>query len=69
MAAHDRLYLENADYARTIDIDTLGVGTTEFDLSQERAMELFQSGRTAAERFLESWNYEEYVEKFRAGMR
>lgn len=69
MAAHDRLYLENADYARTIDIDTLGVGTTEFDLSKERAMELFQSGRTAAERFLESWNYEEYVENFRAGTR
>jgi NTE family protein len=69
MAAHDRLSLENADYARTIDIDTLGVGTTEFDLSNERAMELYQSGRTAAEGFLESWNYEEYLEKFRAGVR
>jgi len=28
------------------------VGTTEFDLSKERAMELFDSGRIAAEEFL-----------------
>ncbi len=38
---------------RTIGIDTLGVGTTEVDLSPERALELFDSGRAAAEKFLE----------------
>ncbi|MGH7620806.1 MAG: patatin-like phospholipase family protein, partial [Gemmatimonadaceae bacterium] len=32
MEAHDRLYLEKAEYARTIPIPTLGVGTTEFDI-------------------------------------
>ena len=32
MEAHDRLYVEQANYARTIAIPTLGVGTTEFDL-------------------------------------
>ncbi len=52
MAAHDRLYIEEHDFDRTIAIDTLGVGTTEFDLSEERAMGLFESGRTAAEKFL-----------------
>jgi NTE family protein len=52
MAAHDRLYIEESDFDRTIAIDTLGVGTTEFDLSEERAIGLFRSGRTAAEKFL-----------------
>jgi NTE family protein len=52
MAAHDRLYIEESDFDRTIAIDTLGVGTTEFDLSEERAIGLFDSGRTAAEEFL-----------------
>ncbi len=53
MAAHDRLYVEQHDFdRRTIGIDTLGVGTTEFDLSTERALALYESGRTAAEEFL-----------------
>ncbi|HEV8044333.1 MAG TPA: patatin-like phospholipase family protein, partial [Rubrobacter sp.] len=53
MAAHDRLYIEQNDFdQRTIGIDTLGVGTTEFDLSPERALALYDSGRTAAEDFL-----------------
>ncbi len=52
MAAHDRLYIEESDFERTIAIDTLGVRTTEFDLSEERAMKLFESGRAAAEKFL-----------------
>ena len=52
MAAHDRLYIEEHDFQRTIAINTLGVRTTEFDLSKERAMELFQSGRAAMEEFL-----------------
>lgn len=53
MAAHDRLYIEESEFSRTIAIDTLGVGTTEFDLSAQRALALFESGRTAAEEFLE----------------
>jgi NTE family protein len=55
MAAHDRLYIEEHEFDRTIAIDTLGVGTTEFDLSGERALELFESGRKAAEEFL-AWD-------------
>ncbi|HLM76807.1 MAG TPA: patatin-like phospholipase family protein [Rubrobacteraceae bacterium] len=68
MEAHDRLYIEEADFDRTITIDTLGVRTTEFDLSEARALELFESGRAAAEKFLdEHWNHEDYLETFRSG--
>ena len=64
MEAHDRMYVEQANYARTIPIPTLGVGTTEFDLSKERALELFDSGRRAAEKFLDNWDFEAYIAEF-----
>jgi NTE family protein len=67
MAAHDRLYVEQADFARTIAIPTLGVGTTEFDVSEERRRKLFESGQKAVHDFLESWDFEAYVEEFRQG--
>jgi NTE family protein len=67
MEAHDRLYVEKAQFARTIPIPTLGVGTTEFDLSRQRAQELYDSGRTAAQTFLESWDFPAYIAAFREG--
>jgi NTE family protein len=67
MEAHDRLYVEQANYARTIPIPTLGVGTTEFDLSPERALALFDSGRWAAEKFLKEWDFDAYIAEFRSG--
>ena len=45
MAAHDRIYLEKATYARTIPIPTLGIGTTEFGITPERVRMLHESGR------------------------
>src|SRR5918996_2951560 len=67
MAAHDRLYIEQADYARTIPIPTLGVGTTEFNLGPERALALYESGAAAAGQFLETWDFETYIREFRLG--
>ncbi len=67
MEAHDRLYVESADYARTVPIPTLGVGTTAFDLSRKRKQELYDSGRTSAEKFLETWDFDAYITAFRSG--
>ena len=67
MAAHDRLYLEKATYARTIAIPTLGVGTTEFDITPERARDLYDAGHKAASEFLATWDFDAYVEEFRRG--
>ncbi len=67
MEAHDRLYIEKAQFARTIPIPTLGVRTTEFDLPRSRAQELYDSGRTAAERFLANWDFDAYKTEFRSG--
>ena len=67
LEAHDRLYLEKADYARTITIPTLGVSTVNFDLAPERKDALFEEGRRAGERFLETWDFEGYKTEFRRG--
>jgi NTE family protein len=67
MEAHDRFYVEQANYARTIPIPTLGVKTTEFDIPDDKARQLFQSGQQAAEQFLASWDFDEYKQKFRSG--
>lgn len=64
--AHDRFYLERADYARTIPISSLGVRSTEFDLPRERVLALYEEGRAAATRFLAAWSFDDYVRQFRA---
>jgi NTE family protein len=67
MEAHDRLYVEKANFARTIAIPTLGVGTTEFDITPERVRALYESGFDAATAFLADWDFDAYIEQFRQG--
>ncbi len=55
MEAHDRFYIEQKKFENTIDIDTKGVGTTEFGLSDKRKSELYESGRQEAEKFLDKF--------------
>jgi NTE family protein len=63
----DRLYLENATFARMIPIPTLGVGTTEFEIYRDRVKALYDSGHAAASEFLDQWDFAAYIEEFRRG--
>ena len=67
LEARDRVYLDTADFARTIAVPSLGVRITDFDLPPERARTLYESGRAATEKFLESWSFEGYIAAFRRG--
>ncbi|HJU47349.1 MAG TPA: patatin-like phospholipase family protein, partial [Gaiellaceae bacterium] len=67
MEAHDRIYVAQATYARTIPIPTLGVSTTDFELTRERKLALYDAGREAAETFLSTWDFDAYVAEFRSG--
>lgn len=67
LEAHDRQHLDEADFVRTVAIPTLGVRTTQFDLSRAQALALYEAGRSAAERFLDSWDFEGYLCAFREG--
>ena len=63
--AHDKLYLEKADFVRTITISNLGIRATQFDLTRQQAEALYRQGRADAERFLDSWDFEAYKRQFR----
>ena len=65
MQAHDARYIKDAQFVRTIPIPTLGIGTTEFDITRERSEELYQSGRKAAEDFFKTWDFNKYISKYR----
>jgi len=65
MEAHDTRYIRDQHFVRTVAIPTLGVKTTEFDVTREKTEALYQSGRQAAETFLATWNFEEYVQRYR----
>lgn len=61
MEAHDERYIEKQNRFRTIKIPTLGVQTTQFDVSQETSLELFQAGLNAGIHFFDEWSFSEYL--------
>lgn len=65
MEAHDARYIQDSNFVRTVPIPTLGVQTTEFDLSSERREALYQSGVKAAEEFFAHWDFESYKRRYR----
>src|SRR5690349_19982815 len=53
---------------RTIMIDTLKVNATDFNsMDQKKKDALYASGVSAAEQFLQTWNFEEYIKQYRMG--
>jgi NTE family protein len=66
MDAHDKLHVENNDIVRTIGIPTLGIKTTEFEITPERTEKLYQSGVSAATDFFKTWNFKKYIQAHRA---
>ncbi|HEY8449172.1 MAG TPA: patatin-like phospholipase family protein [Bacillota bacterium] len=66
LEAHDARYIEDADFVRTIAVPSLGVATTDFDLTRQRAQELFEAGRTAAREFFDGWDFASYIEQYRS---
>ena len=59
---HDAIHTDRPEVrGRTIFIDTLGIDTTNFDITPEEQEALYRSGRTAAEKFLENWDFGAYA--------
>lgn len=64
---YDGMHIDNPDtLARTIFVDTFGINATDFDLSPSDADRLYESGRASAQRFVASWDFEEYLARFRS---
>lgn len=64
--AHDKMYIEAANFARTIAIPTLGTNGIDFNMPPEVVKALYQSGRDAATQFLASWDFQAYIAEFRS---
>ena len=67
LSAHDRLYMNDETFARTIAIPTHGIASTQFDLTQEQAQQLYESGKMAAATFFKTWDFEAYMATYKSG--
>ena len=67
MEAHDAYYLSNDKFVRTITIDSLGIGSTDFNLTPAQKEALYQSGVNAAKTFLDHWDFQKYIALYRSG--
>jgi NTE family protein len=56
LAVQDSQHLHSDDWHRTVYIDTLGVSTTDFGLSDSKKKALVASGKKAAESYLKWWS-------------
>jgi NTE family protein len=65
MEAHDKRYIEKAAVARTVFIKGIEIGITDFRLDFERKLQLIELGRTAAHRFLDDWDFTQYIKSYR----
>jgi NTE family protein len=72
--AKDKQYISNSkgDYQRTVSIPTTvtiddktkKIGATDFDISKAESEALFYNGVTAASKFLNAWNYEQWKRSY-----
>ncbi|RKP57187.1 patatin [Cohnella endophytica] len=56
LSAHDERYIEEHNLIRTIKIPTLGVSSTQFQLTPQLSKSLYESGLAAGEKFFRSWD-------------
>ena len=64
MEAHDERYIEEKNRFRTIKIPTFDVRVTDFDITPEQSMKLYDSGYRAANKYFDKWSHEQYVALF-----
>jgi NTE family protein len=63
---HDSIHIDRPEViVRTIFVDTFGISPVDFDLSDADRDRLFESGRTAARKFLSTWDFDDYRRRYR----
>lgn len=71
---YDHMHLDDPSaLVRTMFVDTFGVRATDFDIDVATRRKLYESGRSAAIRFLDggdgrpAWDFDRYVATYRSG--
>lgn len=63
--AHDNAYVDQPSVQdRTVFVDTTGISATNFHLDASTRDRLFDNGRTAAAKFLSTWNWERWQKEY-----
>jgi NTE family protein len=66
IVGRDQAYLKQPWVSvRAIRVDSTEVSFLDFNLSQEQMQALYQRGYDAAEAFLSTWNWTQYLERYR----
>lgn len=65
LSKNEEAYLLNKDAIRTIKIRTFDIEATDFDITKNDMLKLFNSGYDAADEFLKEWNFKAYISKYR----
>jgi NTE family protein len=66
LVGHDQAQLAKPWIAaRALEVDTKQVGIVDFGLSQDDQHALFQSGRKAGQAFMRTWDWDDYLARFR----
>jgi NTE family protein len=66
LVGRDQAYLSQPWVsARTIRVDSTDVGFLDFDISDNEIEALYVKGHAAAEKFLSTWDWDAYLERFR----
>lgn len=63
LEAQQNSHLHSDDWQRTIYIDSIGVKTTEFDLSDDKKTKLIESGRQGVQKYFEWYDAEDAINK------
>lgn len=56
LEAQDDIHIREMDFLRTVKINTLDIKTTDFNISNNKIIDLYNSGQTCAKEFLKSWD-------------
>jgi NTE family protein len=66
LAGHDQTHLNQPWVgSRAITVESTNVGVLDFDISRGRLEELYDTGYAAAQKFLSTWDWPTYLERFR----
>jgi NTE family protein len=66
LVGRDQAYLNQPWVSsRTIRVDSTDVGVLDFDLTEQQRTALYDKGNQAAQDFLSTWNWDDYVTTYR----
>ena len=65
LSTSEDVYFKDCDKIRIINIPTLSINSTNFNISSSEKESLYKSGYDSAKTFLSNWSFYDYIKKYR----